>query len=128
MKMIKSFLIVVMALGVSTALHAQEQKVKAEIAKPVASTVPPPGAKLVLAPEVKPESINGTFQKSEEAITTVAPFPSTGKAERIKAPEIKSTAIMTDEKLVITQPVLVPNDQNAKPLPATSVPKAKNNQ
>lgn len=138
MKIIKSFLIVATALGTSTMLYAQQEQIKAETAKPAASTVPPPGSKPALAPDMKPEVKNVQLQKSEAAVPAT-PSPLT-REENMKAPQEKPTLKLINEKEVNTTPSLsadnlktlngtaekpkqaapASNEQNTKPLPIAS--------
>lgn len=148
MKIIKSFLIVAAALGVSTVAHAQQQELKTEIAKPASSSVPPPGTKPALAPDIKPELKNNPPLKRSEQTVVATPSPLT-RDEQVRAPQEKPTVKLVDDKVSTTeslsaenlktlngtaerpkQATPLTNDQNAKPLPIAdpAVLKVKENQ
>lgn len=133
MKIIKSFLLVAAGLFANILLQAQE--LKTETAKPVASAVPPPGSKPVLAADMKPDAKNMPLKKSEDAAPAATPSALT-RSENIKAPQEKPKLILSDDKEVTTRSLSADemktlngtferpkpadrpsNDQNAKPLP-----------
>ena len=77
MKIIKSFLTVAVILGASTIAQAQQKDLKTDPSKPAATTVPPPGTKPVLAPDVKPDLKNETPLKQSEQPALSTPSPLT---------------------------------------------------
>ncbi|MEO6253324.1 MAG: hypothetical protein ABIO79_08470 [Ferruginibacter sp.] len=131
MKMIQSFLIIATAIAVSNLAHAQQQQMKTEIAKPVASTVPPPGSKPALAPDTKLVSAI-PMVRSENAVVA-APSPLTRNDETKQSTETLSAEKLktlngTAERPKQTASVLIDQNATALPIVAPAVIKIKENQ
>jgi hypothetical protein len=146
MKIIKSILTAVVLLGTANAIHAQEQQVKTEIAKPAEVTVPAPGSKPAMAPDLKVDTKNNpTFKQSAAQPALTAPTQVNNDVQ-VTTPLVKPTVKLVDEKASTTaslnaenlktlngtterpkQAAALANDQNMKPLqlaaPAVIKPK-----
>lgn len=123
MKIIKSFLFITASLCVTTLIHAQD--IKAEIAKPIESTVPAPGSKPAATANVTPQPKMIELRKSENAVQeTPSPYkvkndtnPAAslsaenakilaGKAER---PKLTAPVAALDAPNVVKPQILVPS-------------------
>ena len=108
MKIIRSFCLITVCLGTATMLHAQQaQDIKTEIAKPVASTVPPPGAKPALAADVVPAPA-AAFREMPKAVVYEAPSP-------YKRDESQSKVAPAEDKARQITPTPVADIPQAKP-------------
>ena len=143
MKFIKSFLIVTVILGASTIARAQSKELKTDPSKPVVTTVPPPGTKPALAPDIKPDMKNETPLKQSEQQPVSAPSP-LSRDEQIKDPLEKPKVILADDKASTSQSLgaenlktlngtaerpkqaALTNDQAVKPLPPAAPAVIKN--
>ncbi len=102
MKNIKTILLVTISTFAITCVQAQD--VKREIAKPVESTVPPPGSTPMLAPDTKPSPDLTRSKKQQEQ---PALKESTEKPVLVKEKEEAIKPQLVPAQNLITTPVLI---------------------
>lgn len=117
MKIIKSFLFITASLCVTTLVHAQD--IKAEIAKPIESTVPAPGSRPAATPELMPQPKMIELKKRENAVQeTPSPYNKvkndTNPAASLSAENAKILAGKA-ERPKQTTPVAALDAPNVKP-------------
>ena len=117
MKIIKSFLFITASLCVTTLVHAQD--IKAEIAKPIESTVPAPGSRPAANTDLIPQPKMIEFKKSENAVQeTPSPYTKvkndTNPVASLSAENAKILA-GTAERPKQTAPVAASDAPNLKP-------------
>ena len=118
MKSIKSFCLVTICLCATTLLHAQE--VKAEIAKPAESTVPPPGSKPAATPDLISQPKMIELRKSENAVQeTPSPYNKVKSNDKdpVTSLSAENAKILAGKGERPKQLQQVTNELNAQPLP-----------
>ena len=117
MKIIKSFLFITASLCVTTLVHAQD--IKAEIAKPIESTVPAPGSRPAATPDLISQPKMIELRKRENAVQeTPSPYNKvkndTNPAASLSAENAKILAGKA-ERPKQTTPVAALDAPNVKP-------------
>ena len=121
MKIIKSFCLVSIGLCATVLLHAQDIKnIKAEIAKPAESTVPPPGSKPAATPDLISQPKMIELRKSENAVQeTPSPYNKVKSNDKDPATSLsaENAKILAGkgERPKQTTPMAASDAQNVKP-------------